>query len=150
MSTSLLHGSADIVRWLLVAKGFLTSPLASPLQPWPCYESKEPSSPDNCVTIYDTSGFNDGRAMVDGELFVHDGIQVRIRSIDKPTGAAKVNALYKQLSENIYQDQVTIDGTVYQVHCISKFGNVLFLGKDVPNTKRSLWTINAAVSLRQL
>jgi len=124
---------------------------------WPVYDSSEPDIPDNVITVYDTTGTEDGRAMVTGELFNHFGIQVRIRSKDHVTGWTKANTLRANLSEAAYQETVTIDGVEYLIHAMSRFSNVLVLGKEVDEeaksgsrvSKRSLFTFNCLVSLKQ-
>ena len=146
------HSPADVVRWLLVGSplNLGADPTVLPLGAWPLYESNEPSTPDNCVTLYDTDGKDDGRSMIDGQVLDHYGFQVRIRSVDKSTGRVKADAIRDALMGAIYQNGVVIGAANYWVHCIANIGRALFIGTDSPNTKRSLHTINAVVSLYQI
>lgn len=141
------HSPADVLRRLLIQLGLGTAPETRPLESWPIYASNEPSDPDNCITVYDTAGTDDGRSMIDGELFGHYGIQVRVRSLDHATGWLKADAIQTALAETVYDNAVTIGGSSYLVHSANKIGDVLALGKDVSDTKRSLFTLNAVLSL---
>lgn len=149
MSLVLLHSPADIIRWLLVAKSEGTSPLLTPLQPWPIYRGNEPTVPDECLTVYDTTAQADGRSMIDGETWRHEGIQVRIRAADYTPAFAKARSIARTLDESVYNDTVAIDGHHYLVHSVSGT-NLLVLGKGVPDSKRNLCTVNGLVALRRL
>lgn len=143
------HSPADIVRKLLVDAGQgVASDNTS--TDWQCFASGEPSNPDNCITVYDTEGTSDGRHMVNGQLQYHYGIQLRIRGIDHKTGYDKAQTLRTWISEACYLATVSIDSSRYLVHAITHIGQVIALGKDVPRSKRNLFTINATVPLRQL
>lgn len=144
----LLHSPADILRWLLVQLGLGTDP--GNAGSWPVYCSSEPHAPDNCITTYDTEQRGDGRSQISGEMFQHYGVQIRIRSVDHPTGYVKANALANALDQSVYQEVVTVSGTRYLIHAVSRSSAVLPLGKEVPASKRSLFTINLLVSLRLL
>ncbi len=138
------NSPAEIARQLLVDLGIGVAP-ATPPSDWMAYDSSEPSIPDNCLTIYDTAGSSDGRYMHDGELRYHYGLQFRIRSKDHPTGWVKADALRTALSQ-VYVQHVTIGSTNYVVHAITKIGEILVLGKDAPNSKRSLFTVNTTIA----
>lgn len=148
MSGSLVHSPAHVVQWLLVALGVGTSPNADPLAAWPIYEDLEPQSPDNVLTVYDTTPRIHGRTNPDGETQQHYGVQVRVRSTTKEIGWAKANDVVTAFDLQ-YQDVVTVDGSSYHVHAIHH-GGIIRLGKNVPQTKRSLYTINVMTSIRQV
>ncbi len=152
MSLPLLHSPAEVIRALLVASGLTSDPPAPPTAPsaWPCYATNEPSTPDDCVTVYDTAGRMDGRDMVDGQQNIHRGVQVRVRSTDHPTGYQKAEAVAVWLDEGVNQAVVTISSNSYLVFCVNRTGDVLVLGKNVPGTKRSLFTINLVAPIRRL
>lgn len=140
MSLSFLHSPADVIRWLLISLGLGTDPLANNL--WPIVVDDEPELPDNVLTIYDTTARDDGRAMIDGESWHHMGFQVRIRSRDFTAGYVKADAIQVALDEQVYQNTVSIGTARYLVDCIT--GTTLIrLGKELPASKRSLFTINA-------
>lgn len=152
----LTHSPAEVIQWLIVALDLGSDPDPANdalVGDWPVYFDSEPSNPDNCLTVYDTTGQNDGRTMIDGELLQHYGIQVRIRATDARTGWTKAQGIRKTLSENDVQRTVHVvaDGVdaVYTLWNLARFGTVLRLGKDVSKTKRSLFTINFLASLRQ-
>lgn len=150
MTNELTHSQADIVRELLVdaSPTVLTEPdddLA-----WPGFAFNEPSNPDNCVTIYSTEGTSDGRSMIDGELQVHRGFQVRVRSKNPKTGYAKASSISQYMAKSVYQKTVVVDSSTYLVQAITKIGDILSLGTDAPKTKRSLFTINATISVKQV
>ena len=148
---TLTHSPADVTRWCLIALGLGADPEASNV--WPIYATSEPDAPDSVLTVYDTVGQSDGRSMNGGELFTQHGIQVRVRA---PThgnsGWTKADAIRHALAVSVYDEEVAIADTAsrYLVSCYSRIGEVMVLGKDAPTSKRSLFTINALVSLRQL
>ena len=78
MSGPLIHAPANIIRQLLISKSQGTNPLLQ--EPWPISYSMEPDTPDNSITVYDTTDRDHGRTMVDGRRQVHHGFQVRVRS----------------------------------------------------------------------
>lgn len=144
----MVHSPAEVIRWLLVALGLGTDPNLA--LAWPIYATNEPNEPDDCITLYDTTGTQDGRSMVDGELFQHFGFQVRVRSTDHRTGWVKAEAIRQALAKSIYQNLVSRDGSRYLVWCAAKISMVLVIGKDTPRSKRSLFTVNAVAPIRIL
>jgi len=147
MSGSLTHSPADIVRHLLVDQSLGTLPSAS--GSWPIAAFEELSTPDDTITLYDTDPRMLGRVQPTGRQIEHHGFQVRIRSTSKPSGFTKARAIAIAMDEDISLDEVTISGSVYLVHSIGRVSGVLYLGKEKPNSHRSLFTINATVVLRQ-
>jgi hypothetical protein len=150
VSSPLLHSPADVLRRLFIAVGLGTNPTASPLGTWPIYATGEPGSPDEVLTVYDTAGSSDGRSMVDGEMFQHYGFQLRIRAATAKRGYEKAESIRRQMAEVIYNEVVTIDDAVYRIPCIVRIGDVLALGKETPQSKRSLFTINALAPIHRL
>jgi hypothetical protein len=53
MSGSLDHFPADIIRQLLIDLGVGLDVTATD---WPAFSQKEPDSPDNVITVFDTMG----------------------------------------------------------------------------------------------
>jgi len=152
--TALLqHSPADIVRQLLIAIGqgvdstITPGPSVNVPPDWSVFASTEPSIPDNCLTTYDTDGSADGRIMLSGEAPYHYGFQVRIRSVDHPTGFTKANQVRNALAESVYMSTVTIGSASYTVHSITSLRQILAIGKDNPATKRSLFTLNAMLAI---
>lgn len=115
------------------------------------YAHNEPDRPDNVITIYDTQGKKNGRTHVDGEVQEHHGFQMRVRSADSKTGYTKARAVYIIMSQTVFRDCLTIEGSVYRVQSITLTTDVVPIGKDASTpTKRSLYTINGLISLRKV
>jgi hypothetical protein len=148
MSVALQHSPADVTARVLVALGLVADPETDPPgSPWPVFVADEPDRPDNCVTVYDTTSTNDGRSMRDGENWQHRGIHVRVRAIDHPTGSAKAEAISVALAEDVYRETVVIGAATYSVHCFAAVGDPISLGKEVPESRRFLFTINATLAI---
>ena len=154
MTGSLSHSQADIVAQLLIDLGFGTDPTLDGI--WPIYVTEEPNSPDNVITVYDTVGTSDGRTQFDGEMQEHHGILIRVRSTTYPIGRTKARAIAVGLDETVLRDTVGVasvlgTGTAqYFVDSVSRKGDVISLGKESPNSKRTIFTINATVTLREV
>jgi len=146
-SGTLAHSPADIIRRVLIALGHGVDP---PGTVWPIYAGAEPDLPDNCITCYDTERRGHGRTQTDGEQQEHHGVQVRVRGATHGVGYVKARALALALDQEVYQESVTIAGTAYLVHAVSRTSGVLALGTDTPTSKRRLFTVNVLVSLRSL
>lgn len=141
------HSPADIVRTLLIAKGVGTDPdSANPV--WPIFADREPTSPDNVITVYNTPGRYNGRVM-QGEVQGPEGIQVRIRAANSAKGWLKADEVHTMMAEGVLRDIVTIGAARYLVQAISRIGDVLPLGKESPTSQRNIFTINAVVTVTQ-
>lgn len=152
MSGSLQHGPNDILRYLLIGLGgglvvAPTTPPANPAPDWIINVGFEPTSPDNCITVFNTSPILDGRTHPDGETQQHDGIQIRVRSLTEPVGYAKCNAITTAL-DAILRSSVVIGSSQYLVQSVSHRG-ILYLGKE-EGTSRRIHTINVVMSVRQV
>lgn len=147
LSTTLLHSPADVIGQLIIDLG-LGVTFTNPPTDWQVNVSNEPHTPDNVITTYDTSATNDGRSQIDGEKYQHYGVQVRIRSSDHTTGYVKSQAIAVAFDETVYQNTVTIDGSNYLVHSISRDSEVLAIGKETPESRRRVFTINALTCIR--
>ncbi len=146
------NSPAEVIQWLLIALGQGTIPTDAGA--WPCHATNEPSQPDDCLTVYDTTGQSDGRSMIDGALWQHFGFQVRVRSKDHRLGWVKADAIRDALSLSTYHRSVSIPGdsggptATYHVWSVNKIGVILPLGTDQGRSKRSLFTLNAIAALR--
>jgi hypothetical protein len=152
MSGALTHSPAQITREVLVHHNLGTHPdeVDPTRDNWPVYASGEPPTPDNCITVYDTQGIDGGRTMSDGERQEHNGVQIRVRSIDHETGFTKARQIAVAFDESMYDTGAAIGASSYNVHSYTRTGDVIPLGKATPNSKCSLFTINALISVRQL
>jgi len=152
-SVSLRHSPAEIVRQLLVNALIASDPgdgSSRPTYAWPGYATNEPSTPDNTITVYDTTGQSDGRTMPDGEAVSHYGVQVRVRSRVHSQGWQMADSIRERLTRGVYGSPVRVDSTDYLVYNFARVGNVIPVGKDAPNTRRSLFTLNAIVALKMV
>lgn len=145
MATPLEHSPADITAQLLVDLGLGTDPNDN--GDWPVYVNSEPSTPDNCLTVYDTTDRDDGRAMVSGERQVFFGYQIRIRARNHKVGWLKAHEIAISLDENVYETSVILEGNTYVVHSCNRISGVLPLGKESPTSKRNLYTLNFLASI---
>lgn len=145
MSVALEHSQADIVRWLIIALGEGTDPASN--EDWPVSAAIEPYAPDNCITVYDTEGIQQGRLGPTRKIQESLGLQVRIRAINHKDGFLKAYAIRHALSESVRNALVTVDTTTYLVYSLVKFSSVLPLGKDSSAGTRRLFTFNCLVNL---
>lgn len=145
MSGTLNHQPASIIRTLLVTLGLGTEPSAS--GSWPIFDTSEPDTPDDVITMYDTAGRKQGRVMSNGELQETHGIQIRVRAANSVTGYAKARALAVAIDQSVLRATVTMGASEYLVQAISRTGDVLILGKESPTSRRSVYTINAFVTM---
>lgn len=143
----LAHSPADVLRRVLIA---LSEGVDPPLTVWPIYASREPHSPDNCVTVIDTDGVQQGRYMKTGERAERHGVRIIVRATDHKVGWAKARALAVAIDEDVYDNEVTLDGTTYRVHAVSRRGNVVSEGRNVPTSQRNVFTIEGTVSLKTI
>ena len=96
------------------------------------FVSREPLTPVNCTTIYDTGGFAPESA---DEIYDRPTIMARIRNSSYSGGYAKVQAI-KTALHNAHQ--ITEGGTRYIA--IWAQSDILFIGYDDSN--HALFTIN--------
>lgn len=147
------NSPSDILRYLIIDITEGSLPVAGKLYAptdWPVFNDVEPPLPDNCITTFDTTGTDDGRIMLTGEIVHHTGFQIRVRAQDKETGWLKANAIQISLMESVRRVSLTINTRTYLIHCIAKMGDILSLGKESPTSKRNLFTLNAVMMVEQV
>lgn len=137
------YSPADVLAQLLTDMG-LVSP--SDGEPWPVFVAVEPSSPDSCVTTYDTSAVDYGRLMT-GERQEHHGVQIRIRSRTHSEGYSKAKAIAEAMDTDVYWATVVLGSRTYCVQAVSRASDVTVLGKESPTSKRSLFTVNVVLTM---
>jgi len=153
MTGTLTFSVADVVAQLLIDLGAGSDPTGS--GDWPVVVSEEPDDPDNVITVYDTAGTNDGSSMIDGEVQEHEGVLIRIRSINHDEGNRKKDEIKIIIDQTINRDTVEISSVLgtgtdqYFVHKVTRV-SIVNLGKETPTSKRNVFTINAIVALRQV
>lgn len=150
MSLKFLHTTAQIIQYLFMNLGIGTDAELSPQQSWPIYASGEPDTPDEVLTIYNTSNQQDGRSQIDGEMYQHYGFQVRVRSTSPTQAAIKALDIANQMAEVVNTNVVSIDSANYVVEAISQKTGVLDGGKEIPTSDRNFCTINAIASIRRV
>lgn len=150
MSLPFLHSPSEVIQQLLIDMGIGFDPEANPNNPvqpdWNVYEDKEPSSPDNVLTIYDTTPKSSGRSMIDGEQWMHYGIQVRVRGTNKQTAFVKADSVRRMLDEHVVSAIVTLEGKTYLVPAICNT-NMVRMGQQSPSSKRFIYTINGTSAI---
>lgn len=144
------HTIGEIIQQLLIANGLGVDPDILPLGSWPVYSPTLPTKPDNLIVSVTRTGRIHGRTHVDGEVLQHYGFQLMIRGVDDRTGNRKAEDIRYKMQTSMYQNIIVIDGSSYLIPCISNIGEVLALGIDHPNSKRSLFSINALSAIRPL
>ena len=157
----LQHSPAEVVSSLLILLGQASDPATG--GDWPVVISSEPDIPDNLLVVFDTEGRQHGRTNPDSERQEHQGIQIKIRSQYHPIGYLKAQTVATTL-DKVFQQLVNVNTVITQppanvpqtITNVYKVANVLItsgvivLGKETPTSKRSLFTINGVVSLRQI
>ncbi len=141
-----IHSPSDILRSLIVSLAMASYPTNN--SAWPAFTGREPSTPDNVVTCYDTIAGNEERKMT-GAIINHPGVQVRVRSTDHKTGYSKAYNIRAALSESVNKTTITIDSTTYLVQAVTNISPILALGKG-PTDVRSLFTINMILPYQRL
>jgi hypothetical protein len=126
---------------------------------WPCWCDRENDNPDDAVTIYNTSGRNDGRGMVTGRRWWHHGISVKIRATRPDVGQLKARQIAAVFDQIIQGNSVTCPPNKftdnnphsYLVPCVTITSQFAFpAGKEVPKTERNSFTINAVCPIEEL
>jgi hypothetical protein len=148
-----IASAADVVRYLLITKGYGSDPDASPVRSWPIYVASEPDGEDvqdDVITIYDTTGKLGPRNSPEGTRSSHPGIQVRVRASTHPIGFAKARAIATALDKECTQQSIDVGADTYIVNAVTRTTEVIPLGKDATTGKRSVFTLNGLVSYRQL
>lgn len=154
MPGAVLHPVSKIIAAFLVAKGAGVDGGSDPLGLWPVFYDEEPTDPDSCVTVGNTSPVRDDATMPDGEVYERQGVMIRVRSSDGDLGYTKAESL-KQLVD-AYGSMLdspavfTLDGTRYKIHRIMRTTGVIAVGRTLPASDRLAWTVNALVNLRKL
>lgn len=147
MPGTLTHTPAHVLQQVLVTENLGAAPAQG--ASWPVTFAVEADAPDNVITVYDVGGTQNGRTNPDNERQERHGIQFRIRASVEEDGFRKANAIAIAMDEDVYQYVVTIDTQTYLVHSFMRTSGPLSEGKETPISKRSLYTVNGTVMLRQ-
>ena len=111
---------SEDIKDLLVEDSSLALTFATDL-----FIAKQPLTPDNCVTIYDTPGAPPALWMDAADVYDYPSIQIRVRNKSYLTGYA----LIQQIKTFLHgQAHVTINSTYYSL--IQCMGDPAFLEWD--------------------
>lgn len=144
---NLSHDPADIIRHALTDAALGTLP--SEKLSWPANVNNEPNDPDNCITVYNTTGTVQGRLQATGEFQDRPGIQIRVRGATYAVAYAKIKTIQTYLEETVARTVVLIGTSQYLVHSLNRTSDLLHNGKDVTSSKRYTFTVNYYVSITQ-
>lgn len=102
-----MNNVAEDIKDMLAAESSLGLTFATDL-----FIAKEPDSPDNCVTIYDTSSSPPDLGLDASETYYRSSAQVRIRNISYQTGMD----LARDIMESLHgRARETWNDTLYTV-----------------------------------
>ncbi len=105
------------------------------------FVGKEPASPDNCITIFDTPGFPPQLTTDRTEVYEYPTIQIRVRDRGYQNGFTVINDI-KTLLHGV--GQTTINGTFYSLISCSSGPALL----DWDEKERCRWIANFMVQRR--
>ncbi len=145
------HSPAEIIQQLLFDMGIATNPdEATPTESnWPAYSTGGTDGPDNAISVTDTTGAYNGRAMKGGKAFFHYGIQIILRATNQRVGWLKINELLEQLTRGVVRAEVKLDGVNYLVQCVARPGQIIPLPNDGSGS-RNLFSLNFTTPIRRL
>jgi hypothetical protein len=144
MLGTLTHTPAYILRSRLISDGKASDPDLN--RTWPVYVDGEPTTPDNMISIKDTSPVDKGYNQYLKEVQEHYGVQVLVRAKDIPVGFLKFNSLVVGIEKYI-GNTVTIGAVSYEFS--SYVTSHVFLNRRPQISRLPLWTINAMLVIRQ-
>jgi hypothetical protein len=152
MADLLLHSAAQVVQQLLVDLGLGNLPVTTPTQPeWPVHHNNEPGSPNNVMTVTDTTPV-EGRRDSFGNREIRRGVQIMVRGGTHSQGFPRAEAVADALDSLVHPRSVTVTYVApAQQYCVSGVkvvGRVLRLGK-VGNESREKYSINVLIKVRR-
>ena len=146
---------AEIIRQLLIDEGHgvVFNRLETPAnKAWSVFISREPDTPDKCITIFDTAGILQGRLHDSGEVQEQFGFLVRLRSDDSRLGTNKLREIVEFLDEDIGSKEVVVTDatgtstTTYTIGDASRRSAIIPLNVDEDNSSRYLFTVNYTIN----
>jgi hypothetical protein len=148
--TTIADGPAFVIRQLLCDLAVADDPPAQPADTtWPAYANSMPEDPDNVIVVYEDTNDVHGRIMLTGAYGRHLGIQVMVRSNDIADCAARADAIFTALAEQVLNREVAVGANRYVVHAVSKMTGPFYVGKDAV-MRTFQYSINAQAAIRQL
>ena len=144
------HSPAEICKHAIVDMGHGVDPSASSTTAWMTYSDGFPDKGnDSMIVVQSADGRDHGREHVSNKRVESHGVRVLIRSAAYTAGFVKGNAIGQSM-DSFLDRTVNIGGTRYVVKNFIRTSDVLFLGRDLPSSKRFLFSINAQVNLEKL
>lgn len=152
MSDTLNHTCGHVIANMLADKHVVNLPTVPPaaLGDWPCYVDLFPDQPDNAVIITNTEDVMQGREQFGGAMQLHYGFQVQTRSKFPAEARDKLNRILWLFDQDIQNTHVAFDGSVYEIHAVTRRSGIIPLGPEVGATTRRLFALNAIVSISLL
>jgi hypothetical protein len=130
-----MNATSEDIKDMLVADSSLALTFATDL-----FIGKEPTKPNNCVTIFDEQSFGPDLGLVT-QGYERPSIQIRVRNLDYYTGFALINDIKDSLHGRSHQEW---NGTLYTViYCSS--GPALL---DWDDNSRARFIINFNIQRR--
>lgn len=140
MANTLAISPADIIAYLLVERSLGSDPDDSVA--WPVFANIAPDTPDNVVTVSDTTGTTSFRTMPDGATNEKYGIQVMVRGRTQPVTWVKIDEIQRDLTRGLYGFSFTQDSVSYTVKKLVLFSPIIRMGLEKPASKRFLYSLN--------
>ena len=124
----------------------LTVPTDS--EDWPLYVGSMPETPHDCAAIFDTAGIVDAREF-DGTIAQRFGFTIQFRAETYNDGWVKALAVGDYLA-TVHNADVTVVVTDFEVESVTQEGTVLAIGVEPGTTRRSMFTYNGLVRLKEV
>jgi len=119
---------------------------------WPCFTASLPDSDelDNVLCLYDDYLEKDGRIMSTGEVIVHYGLVIRLRSDTHPKGWLKANQIAERLDQ-IYNETITLgSATYFLIHNATRRTGVNSLGLESGTKRRFLFDTRYVITVSEI
>lgn len=147
------YSPADLLADYLVAQGFGVAVseedgVDTPPE-WQVFVSGLSEEGDKAICIYDTDGALQKRLMRGGKWCEKFGIEIRVRSIDSPSGWAKLKEIVEHLDETVRRTVLMRQGFSMMLHNAKRTSAIMNLGEEETN-RRSQFTVNYNLSLSEV
>jgi len=131
-----MNSSSEDIKDMLEAESSLGLTFGTNL-----FIGREPSKPDNCVTIFDTMGRSPQLTLNKEEYYEYPSIQIRVKNNKYDEGWTEINNIMLSLHGRAHE---TWNETVYSlIQCI---GGIAFL--DWTENNRSRFVVNFNIQRR--
>lgn len=142
---------ADPLVWIV--KELLTTQLNLDTNPtFPVYMGTRPDTPDDCITVVETVGTNQGRYLQSGGHIERNSASIMVRANAYEKGDDKARLIVRNLTEPAYGlvlplNMASNTAGFYLIQNVSKVSGPIPLGKETPDSKRYLWSINILLTI---